>query len=118
VLERVERRLAPGLRGHVELVEIATPVTYFRYSRNRAGSIMGASPTDRNIKNRIAHYLTPVPNLLLGGHWAEYGGGVPMAVKAAANTSLLILKKTDGSAFRELCDLMDGAAPKHFPSSA
>jgi prolycopene isomerase len=68
---------------------------------------MGRSPTDRNIRARIAHYMTPVKGLLLGGHWAEYGGGIPMAIKAAANTSLLILRQAEPRAFKELCAVMD-----------
>ena len=69
---------------------------------------MGGKPTDRNIKAGIAHYRPPVPGLLLAGHWAEYGGGVPMAMKAAANTSLLILGRERPADFRALADLMDG----------
>ena len=74
---------------------------------NRNGTTMGASPTDKNIKNRLAHYKTPVKNLFLGGHWAEYGGGMPMAVKAASNTSLMILEKTNKEEFKKLLDVMD-----------
>ena len=107
ILERVERGIATGLRGKIEVMESATPVTYWRYTANRAGSIMGRSPTDRNIRARIAHYMTPVQGLLLGGHWAEYGGGIPMAIKAAANTSLLILRQAEPRAFKELCAVMD-----------
>ena len=87
---------------------MATPVTYWRYTGNRGGSIMGQRPTKKNIKNKIANYRTPVQNLLLGGHWAEYGGGVPMAVKSGVNTSLLILKEVNKTAFKELRDVVDG----------
>ncbi|HEY3447968.1 MAG TPA: NAD(P)/FAD-dependent oxidoreductase [Myxococcales bacterium] len=107
LLERVDRCLAPGLARHVEHTEIATPVTYWRYTANREGSIMGGKPTDRNVQARIAHYRTPVKGLFLGGHWSEYGGGVPLAVKSAANTSLLILKEAAPKAFAELRDVMD-----------
>jgi len=70
---------------------------------------MGQRPTSKNIKNKLAHYQTPVRNLFLGGHWAEYGGGIPMAVKAAANLSLLILKKENKKEFCTLRDVMDHA---------
>jgi hypothetical protein len=58
------------------------------------------------MKNKISHYQTPVKNLILGGHWAELGGGVPIAAKAGANASLLILKKENHSAFRSLAGYM------------
>ena len=108
LLDRVERQLLPGLRRRIEVLEVGTPITLWRYSANRAGSIMGGRPTDRNIRARIAHYRTPLPHLLLAGHWAEYGGGVPLAVKAAANTSLLVLERERPAAFRALARLMDG----------
>lgn len=112
VLERVDRCLAPGLTKHVELAESATPVTYWRYTANREGSIMGRQPTDRNIRARMAHYRTPVPGLFLGGHWSEYGGGVPLAIKSAANTSLLILQQTAPEAYAELRDVVDGVGAR------
>jgi len=108
LIGRVEKALAPELGTHIEVMDIATPITYWRYTGNRNGSIMGAKPTKKNIKNKIAHYRTPVKNLLLGGHWSEYGGGVPIAVKAGTNTALLILREIAEDAYLELRDLMDG----------
>jgi phytoene dehydrogenase-like protein len=112
LIARVEKTLAVKIKEHIEVLEIATPITYWRYTRNRNGSIMGASPTDKNIKNKLAHYCTPVKNLFLGGHWAEYGGGMPLAVKAAANASLLILQKINKPEFRKIRDVMDGKVKK------
>ena len=107
LLERVDRELCPGLSSKVSMMETATPVTFERYTRNRGGSLLGTKASDRNIKARIAHYITPVKGLLLAGHWAEYSGGVPMALKAAANTSLILLKQINRKAFKELCSVMD-----------
>jgi prolycopene isomerase len=108
LIGRVEKTLAPELGKHIEVMDIATPITYWRYTGNRYGSMMGARPTKKNIKSKIAHYRTPVKNLLLGGHWSEYGGGLPIAVKAGTNTSLLILREIAEIAYKELRDLMDG----------
>jgi phytoene dehydrogenase-like protein len=107
IISRVEEKLAPGLRSHILFYEIATPVTHFRYTGNKNGTMMGAKPGRENMQNKIAHYRTPVKNLILGGHWAELGGGVPIAVKAGANAALLILKEENKTAFHLLAAYMD-----------
>jgi phytoene dehydrogenase-like protein len=108
IFERVESRLAPGLRSHILFYEVATPVTHYRYTGNKNGTMMGARPGRANMQNKIAHYQTPVKNLILGGHWAELGGGVPIATKAGANASLLILKKENPAAYNALTAYMEG----------
>lgn len=107
LIKRVEERLAPGLRDHILFYDVATPVTHWRYTGNKNGTMMGAKPGRENMQGKVAHYQTPVENLLLGGHWAELGGGVPIAVKAGANATLLILKKERPTAFKILADYMD-----------
>jgi phytoene dehydrogenase-like protein len=107
IISRVEKEIAPGLRAHILFYEVATPVTHWRYTGNKNGTMMGAKPGKSNMQNKIAHYQTPVKNLLLGGHWAELGGGVPIAVKAGSNAALLVLKKENREAFRSLAAYMD-----------
>ncbi len=107
IIGRVEATCAPGLRSHILFYEVATPVTHHRYTGNKNGTMMGAKPGRENMQNKIAHYQTPVKNLLLGGHWAELGGGVPIAVKAGTNASLLILKKENKAAFNSLAAYLD-----------
>lgn len=108
LIDRVAAAVAPGLRKHILFYEVATPVTHWRYSGNRQGTMMGAKPGRANMQNKVAHYQTPVKNLLLGGHWAELGGGVPIATKAATNASLLIFKKERPQLFKLLAGYMDG----------
>lgn len=108
IIRRVEERVAPNLRQHILFYDVATPVTHWRYTGNRNGTMMGAKPGRANMQGKVAHYQTPVKNLLLGGHWAELGGGVPIAVKAGTNASLLILQKEKPAAFQVLADYMDG----------
>jgi prolycopene isomerase len=90
-------------------MEVATPVTFHRYSGNRDGSIMGHRPTKKNILAGLARIETPVRRLWLGGQWAEYGGGVPMATKAAVNATLMILRDLRPDAFAALRAVVDGA---------
>ncbi|OSZ79350.1 FAD-dependent oxidoreductase [Chitinophagaceae bacterium IBVUCB1] len=111
IIQRVEDMVAPGLRSHILFYDVATPVTHYRYTGNRGGTMMGAKPGKKNMQNKIAHYQTPVKNLLLGGHWAELGGGVPIAVKAGTNASLLILQKEKPAIFKLLAGYMDDKIP-------
>ena len=108
LFDRVESQLKIDLRSHILFFEVATPVTHWRYTGNRDGTMMGAKPGRENMQNKVAHYQTPVKNLLLGGHWAELGGGVPIAVKAGTNAALLILKEENKNAFNVLTAYMDG----------
>jgi prolycopene isomerase len=68
---------------------------------------MAARPNKANMQAKVAHYKTAVPNLFLSGHWAEYGGGVPIAVKAGSNAALLVLKQEKPAAFAALAQVMD-----------
>ena len=107
LIDRVAAALSPELRAHIDLVDVATPITHRRYTGNRDGSIMGGRPTRANMRNKIAHYKTPVENLLLSGHWAEYGGGVPAAVRAGSNAAMLVLQSARPAAFEIFRDILD-----------
>ena len=108
IISRVEKAIVPTLRAHILFYDVATPVTHYRYTGNKNGTMMGAKPGQKNMRSKIAHYQTPVKNLLLGGHWAELGGGVPIAAKAGTNASLLILKQENKPAFSALCGYLEG----------
>lgn len=112
LIDRVERLVAPGLRQHIVYCDIATPITHWRYSGNREGTMMGARPGKENMQAKVAHYRTPVKHLTLGGHWAELGGGVPVAVKAASNAALIVLQRLDPARAQLLADYMDGSTDR------
>lgn len=108
VIARVNKKFGIDILKHVVYLDIATPVTHLRYTGNRGGTMMGARPGKANMQAKVAHYKTPVNNLYLSGHWAELGGGIPVAVRAALNTTLLILKMEDKTKFRLLANYVDG----------
>ncbi|GAC1449292.1 MAG: FAD-dependent oxidoreductase [Chitinophagaceae bacterium] len=108
LIQRVEEKVAPGLQKHILFYEVATPITHWRYTGNTGGSMMATKPNRLNMMNKVATYRTPVKNLLVGGHWAELGGGVPIAVKAGANSAMLILKKENQAAYKAFSAYIDG----------
>ncbi len=107
LIDRVAASFCPDLRDHIELLDIATPFTHQRYTGNKDGTIMGARATRENMRGKVAHYRTPITNLLVSGHWAEYGGGVPVAVRAGANSALMVLRRERRAAFDILADVAD-----------
>ncbi len=108
LINRVQQRICPDLKEHILFYDVSTPITYLRYSGNKNGTMMGQRPGKNNIKNKVASYKTPIKNLFQSGHWADLGGGVPIAVKSAMNTSLMILKKENKSVFKLFADYIDG----------
>ena len=108
VIARVERLTGADISGHIEVLDVATPVTHWRYTGNRGGTIMGGRPSRPNLKNRVASHYTPVTRLLVGGQWAMLGGGLPIVARAAANAALLVLKQTRPADYRLLRDVMMG----------
>jgi phytoene dehydrogenase-like protein len=85
LIDRVEAAL-PGIRNAVELKDLATPLTFERYTANTDGasSAWSWNPKKKFYRNPLRIYVdTPVRNLYVGSCWASQMGGVPGAIAAA-----------------------------------
>jgi all-trans-retinol 13,14-reductase len=94
LLDRAEA-LIPNLRKHIKYIEIATPITNWRYSLNAGGSIYG---TEQSVGNTHVNRLplrTPIANLFLTGAWT-FGGGMSAAMLSGHDTSQIVLAHVDG----------------------
>ncbi len=107
LIKRVENELKTDITSHIIFYDVSTPITYLRYTGNKNGTIMGARPCKKNMQLKVAHYKTPVKNLFLSGHWAELGGGVPIAVQSAINSSLLVVQQDNNKLFSILKKYID-----------
>lgn len=69
-------RVYPGLRKHIEELEIATPVTHMRYLGHPGGAIYGF---EQHAKDSMLFVSPkpPVEGLYLAGAWADMGGFQP-----------------------------------------
>ncbi|MEX2738273.1 MAG: phytoene desaturase family protein [Candidatus Wukongarchaeota archaeon] len=76
ILERLETRY-PDISSHVEMTDIATPHTWWRYTRNYKGSPEGWLPTPDAIITQIKKTLPGLENFYMAGQWVMPGGGVP-----------------------------------------
>jgi phytoene dehydrogenase-like protein len=91
----------PGLAEKVEMVDVATPVTFERYTGNWQGSSQGWVPTPE-AANGTAWFsqktLSGLERFYLAGQWVEIIGGVPSAAFSARNVIRLICSR-DGRPF-------------------
>ncbi|MFZ5881084.1 MAG: phytoene desaturase family protein [Chloroflexota bacterium] len=95
LLDRVEK-LIPNLRKHIKYMEVGTPLTNWRYSRNTGGAIYG---TEQSVDNSYFNRLrpaTPIPNLFLTGAWT-FAGGMSAALMSGRDTSRMVIGYLDGT---------------------
>ena len=76
ILSRLEAHY-PGISSLVEVTDVATPYTTWRYTRNHQGAYMGWLPTPKNIMTFIPRTLPGLANFYMAGQWVMPGGGVP-----------------------------------------
>ncbi|MGC1376733.1 MAG: NAD(P)/FAD-dependent oxidoreductase [Anaerolineales bacterium] len=87
VMEQLDKRI-PGLAGQVEVVDVATPLTFERYTGNWQGSFEGWQMTAETMKltmsgKGLRKTLPGLENFYMIGQWVEPGGGLPTGAMSA-----------------------------------
>jgi len=77
----------------VEVIDIATPVTFSRYTRSNKGSIMGWLPTKESMMSMYKKTVPGLENFFLAGQWSMPVGGVSPSIFAARHAVQLICHK-------------------------
>jgi phytoene dehydrogenase-like protein len=103
VMNQIEKQYA-GFTGQVEVVDVATPLTYERYTGNWQGSMEGWLMTTKTLDSMItgkqmSKTLPGLANFYQIGQWVEPGGGLPPAATSARGVLQMICRK-DGKAFK------------------
>ena len=82
IIEALERRF-PGLRKAVDVFDVATPVTYERYTGNWRGAFAGWALTNRKMSMMMGKgmdkTLPGLDGFYMIGHWVEPGGNVELS---------------------------------------
>jgi phytoene dehydrogenase-like protein len=73
----------PGITDQVEVVDVATPLTYERYTGNWQGSMEGWMITTQTMGKKMDKTLPGLENFFMIGQWVEPGGGLPPAATSA-----------------------------------
>jgi ferredoxin-NADP reductase len=93
---RIAERVAPGIRDHIEVMEVATPLTNARYTGNPGGSFTGFDerrlPGAMGIASR-----GPLEGLYFAGAWIQIGGGyLPAVLSGSMSANDLLQDMTAG----------------------
>jgi phytoene dehydrogenase-like protein len=92
VLDFLEK-LYPGISADVEVTDIATPLSYERYTGNWLGSTCGWLLTKQTMPRMILGMKKTLPgleNFFRAGQWVEPGGSLPSAAFSGRNAIRLI----------------------------
>jgi len=90
-LAELERRW-PGLSAQVEVVDVATPVTFERYTGNWQGSPDGWCMTGANLGAELPKRLAGLDHFYMAGQWTVPFSGVPGAASSGRHAVQLLCK--------------------------
>jgi phytoene dehydrogenase-like protein len=92
----------PGIQADIEFVDVATPLSYERYTGNWQGSSCGWLLTKQTLPLMIRGLPKTLPKLrhfYMIGQWVEPGGSVPVVAMSGRNIIQQICAE-DGKIFR------------------
>lgn len=97
VLLRLEA-IFPGISSQVEMADMATPYTLWRYTRNYRGAYEGWLLTPETVISVIPNTLPGLANFYMAGQWVQPGGGIPSAL-SSGRILVQTLCERDGKKF-------------------
>jgi len=97
VIGGLEERF-PGITRQIEMRDVATPITWERYTGNWRGAYEGWMFDSENLLSSMKKTLPGLDNFYMAGQWVNPGGGMPTAAMSGSHTIQLICKQ-DGKKF-------------------
>jgi phytoene dehydrogenase-like protein len=83
----------PEIESKIEVVDVATPLTFVRYTGNWRGSYEGWQFTKKTMAANMKPTLPGLSNFYMAGQWIAPGGGLPGAAGSARKTIEALCKK-------------------------
>jgi phytoene dehydrogenase-like protein len=83
----------PGLASKVEMRDVATPMTWVRYTGNWRGSYEGWQFSAETFTGSMRKTLPGLDNFYMAGQWVNPGGGMPTAAMSGNHTIQLICNR-------------------------
>ena len=81
-------KIYPGIRADVEMIDVATPLSYERYTGNWKGSSCGWLLTNHTMRCNMFGMKKTLPglkNFRMAGQWVEPGGSVALCAASGRN---------------------------------
>lgn len=97
VLDRLERHY-PGISSQVEVTDVATPYTWWRYTRNHEGAWEGWMMAAEAMTKAVERTLPGLRGFYMAGQWVMPGGGVAPCLYSGRH-AVQILCRDDGRPF-------------------
>jgi len=91
-LKRLEAHY-PGISSQVEVTDVATPYTTWRYTLNHKGAWEGWLITPEAIRTPIERMLPGLANFYMAGQWVMPGGGVPPCLYSGRHAVQLLCRQ-------------------------
>ncbi|MCK9573514.1 MAG: NAD(P)/FAD-dependent oxidoreductase [Candidatus Omnitrophica bacterium] len=88
-------KLLPGLSNHIELMEVATPKTMYRYTLSPEGAIYGFAHSVKQSGMFRLGQETCIKGLFLAGAWTRPGAGIQACFLSGIDAAELALKFLD-----------------------
>lgn len=97
LIDQLEQ-IYPGTKSRIEITDVATPLSYERYTGNWLGSSCGWLLTKDTMLLMIQGMKKTLPgleNFYMAGQWVEPGGSVPVVAMSGRNAIMQICHKDE-----------------------
>ena len=74
----------PGFKEHIEVIEVATPITNMRYTGNPGGAIYGSEQYLSDSGMLRLRHKTPIGGLFFASAWTIPGGGYQPSISSGS----------------------------------
>jgi phytoene dehydrogenase-like protein len=85
--------LYPGFASQLEMWDVATPLTFERYTGNWKASPLGWDCTTKTFFMPMRKTLPGLAKFYMAGQWVEPGGGIPMVAVSGRNVIQLVCRE-------------------------
>ncbi|MFX1498011.1 MAG: phytoene desaturase family protein [Promethearchaeota archaeon] len=85
----------PGFADGVDMIDVATPVSFYKWTGNQKGAYMGWRVTPDIIMKLIPNTLPDLSHFYMAGQWVKIGGGLPTAAVAGRDIIQILCDELD-----------------------